>query len=428
MRASACVVASVAGFACVSVAQAQPFVVEEILPSGAVETFVTGAGEDRAVGWYSFLLDPAPFPDARGVHAFVLEGDGTVTDLHPDPSYSASYARSERNGQIVGYGFTSGPNIALLWTGSGYVELVTDGTESSVAQATDGTMQVGEVITLDSLGSPRAFAWFGTAASGRAVAHPSGFDSSSAFGTRDGRIVGTGDDENFFRAALYWADVDASPVILRTPDFEETFATDVYSDSAGVVWVFGEGAGVPTNFARHAMLWNVADLSQSIDLHPANPDYINSYATKVLAPSAAFPDGIQVGTAAYEDIPGSGETFEHACVWFGTSASFVDLHNLLPGTAAFSNATGVDDAGNVYGWYFDRFGTYRGVKWVNQGTVSCPACPADYDQNGGVDGGDLAAFFTDFESGNTCADVDQNGGVDGGDLGAFFAAFEAGGC
>lgn len=59
---------------------------------------------------------------------------------------------------------------------------------------------------------------------------------------------------------------------------------------------------------------------------------------------------------------------------------------------------------------------------------TCPPCAADYDNNGGVDGGDLAAFFTDFESGEACADVDGNGGVDGGDLGFFFAVFEQGGC
>jgi hypothetical protein len=58
----------------------------------------------------------------------------------------------------------------------------------------------------------------------------------------------------------------------------------------------------------------------------------------------------------------------------------------------------------------------------------CPPCAADYDQNGGVDGGDLAAFFADFEAGETCADVDGNGGVDGGDLAFFFMVFEAGGC
>ena len=59
---------------------------------------------------------------------------------------------------------------------------------------------------------------------------------------------------------------------------------------------------------------------------------------------------------------------------------------------------------------------------------ACPACAADFDGNGGVDGGDLGAFFAAFEAGDACADVDANGGVDGGDLGAFFAAFESGGC
>jgi hypothetical protein len=62
------------------------------------------------------------------------------------------------------------------------------------------------------------------------------------------------------------------------------------------------------------------------------------------------------------------------------------------------------------------------------GGPTCPACAADYDDNGGVDGGDLGAFFADFEAGESCADVDGNGGVDGGDLGFFFAVFEAGGC
>lgn len=62
------------------------------------------------------------------------------------------------------------------------------------------------------------------------------------------------------------------------------------------------------------------------------------------------------------------------------------------------------------------------------GTGDCPPCAADFDNNGGVDGGDLGAFFAAFETGDPCADIDANGGVDGGDLGAFFAAFESGGC
>jgi len=58
----------------------------------------------------------------------------------------------------------------------------------------------------------------------------------------------------------------------------------------------------------------------------------------------------------------------------------------------------------------------------------CPPCPADYDQDGGVTGSDVEAFFIDFESGAPCADVDLDGGVTGSDVEAFFIAFEAGGC
>jgi hypothetical protein len=74
-------------------------------------------------------------------------------------------------------------------------------------------------------------------------------------------------------------------------------------------------------------------------------------------------------------------------------------------------------------------GNLLGLVWIPDGGGSdCPRCPADYDQDGGVTGADIAAFFSDFESGAECADVDQDGGVTGGDIGAFFVVFEAGGC
>lgn len=65
---------------------------------------------------------------------------------------------------------------------------------------------------------------------------------------------------------------------------------------------------------------------------------------------------------------------------------------------------------------------------VEPGAPACASCAADYNQDGGVDGADLALFFTDYEAGSGCADVDQNGGVDGADLAFFFSTYEAGGC
>jgi len=58
----------------------------------------------------------------------------------------------------------------------------------------------------------------------------------------------------------------------------------------------------------------------------------------------------------------------------------------------------------------------------------CSVCAADFNQDGGVDGSDVQAFFAAFEAGEACADVDQDGGVTGADVGYFFSRFEAGGC
>lgn len=55
-------------------------------------------------------------------------------------------------------------------------------------------------------------------------------------------------------------------------------------------------------------------------------------------------------------------------------------------------------------------------------------CIADYNSDGGVDGSDIEAFFTDWEQGIENADVNLDGGVDGGDIEAFFIAWEQGGC
>lgn len=87
-----------------------------------------------------------------------------------------------------------------------------------------------------------------------------------------------------------------------------------------------------------------------------------------------------------------------------------------------------DDGATLVGW-----GTLNGVVQGYRITGitfedPCPECAADFDANGGVDGGDLAAFIVELETGSQCADVDQNGGIDGGDVGAFFLLFEAGGC
>jgi len=53
-------------------------------------------------------------------------------------------------------------------------------------------------------------------------------------------------------------------------------------------------------------------------------------------------------------------------------------------------------------------------------------CIADFNQDGGVTGDDVAAFFTDFQQGKPAADVNQDGGITGDDVAFFFTRFEQG--
>jgi hypothetical protein len=92
-------------------------------------------------------------------------------------------------------------------------------------------------------------------------------------------------------------------------------------------------------------------------------------------------------------------------------------------TASLSTIPGVNSLGNVnYATMLSNL-----VSWVADEGF-CPVCPADFDQDGGVTGADVSAFFGQYEEGASCADTDLDGGVSPADIATFFVAFEAGGC
>ncbi|MFN9992911.1 MAG: hypothetical protein ACK54H_06165 [Phycisphaerales bacterium] len=71
--------------------------------------------------------------------------------------------------------------------------------------------------------------------------------------------------------------------------------------------------------------------------------------------------------------------------------------------------------------------TAGGAVWFDDitfGPAQPTGCPADWTNDGGVDGDDVIAFFTDWDAGN--ADYTGDGGTDGDDVIAFFADWDAG--
>ncbi|MCX5691195.1 MAG: hypothetical protein NTV94_15650 [Planctomycetota bacterium] len=58
--------------------------------------------------------------------------------------------------------------------------------------------------------------------------------------------------------------------------------------------------------------------------------------------------------------------------------------------------------------------------------IAPPACPADFNQDGGIDGADIAAFFEAWEAGSPSSDINQDGGIDLEDVNLFFVRWESG--
>jgi hypothetical protein len=57
---------------------------------------------------------------------------------------------------------------------------------------------------------------------------------------------------------------------------------------------------------------------------------------------------------------------------------------------------------------------------------SCGTCTADFNCDGGVDGGDVEVFFMQWADAAIQADFNQDGGIDGSDVEAFFSRWEQG--
>lgn len=118
--------------------------------------------------------------------------------------------------------------------------------------------------------------------------------------------------------------------------------------------------------------------------------------------------------------PGGGEVL-------GADMPLEPITNGTPATLTILNAQ-FDDGGQ----YTAVFSTDCGSNTSRPADVTinppCPICIADFNNDGGVDGSDLAAFVNAFEQGLNCADANADGGVNFDDFADFFLAFQAGGC
>ncbi len=212
------------------------------------------------------------------------------------------------------------------------------------------------------------------------------------------------------------------------------------------------GPGVPSDTGRIIVVWEggpVRVIARTGSQMPGYPNGINylSFGANTLAINSL--GDVVYSANTFAAPPGRGGQAVYMCLAGSTPEILVETnqaYEVRPGLVArFSSlgeplGSGGDD-GLPRNWNDVRQYAFK-AGWqdvanfqnagngifVASGPSVCPPCAADYDQDGGVTGGDLGAFFSDFEQGLPCADVDLDGGVTGGDLGAFFQVFEAGGC
>ncbi len=159
------------------------------------------------------------------------------------------------------------------------------------------------------------------------------------------------------------------------------------------------------------------------------------------------------------DANGAGVAFnDDSPLVAGLQSTLTNIYITAPGTYYLALSTYNNDANDEFGqliWANTPFNTERAPdgpgafgqvsSWTGGGSTGaylinltgacfpgggggCAPCAADYDQSGGVDGDDIAAFFADWQAGAACGDVDGSGGVDGDDIGFFFERWQAGGC
>lgn len=96
----------------------------------------------------------------------------------------------------------------------------------------------------------------------------------------------------------------------------------------------------------------------------------------------------------------------------------------------FTFTTFKDDERDAYGFHIRVDGTVPGLggTFYLTGPSFSPRCVADHNNDGGIDGADVEAFFLDWENGLPAADVNGDGGVDGADVEFFAIPWKAGGC
>jgi uncharacterized membrane protein len=250
-------------------------------------------------------------------------------------------------------------------------------------------------------------------------------ENISADGTT---IVGMGSlgdqdpDTDDLMSAVVWQSSGIAPNNLgNLPSLSYTGGAmcTAASGDGSVIVGFSPAISSTGGYATHGFRWTQAQGLVDIGELPSNPNG-----------SINILDCSRDGESLVGYMIDGGVNTWQAVVW--TSGTGVrTLRSLLaargvsvPANLGLRETYCSADATVIGGWAYNTT-TNKYVGYV--ATLPVP-CPADFNEDGGVDGTDVEAFFFQWEAGNLAADTNRDGGVDGSDIEYFFVRWEAGGC
>ena len=398
---------------------------------GDYTQMVTNSGKNNCVQQYTLSNNVHNNP---AFAAFNESACGRV----PARTTGATYSDGVLNGlNYIRQGTVGTPDVPVSYGGvlDCRNKIAGDFSGDSARDAGDVTEMMKAYAQRYSAGNPRWNAPSGAAGSGeQAIIEVLGdFDGNGSFDAVDVRYFADGlylTNGNLDRMNGFIA-VDTAWAAAPGGDnnfFNTTLATGktyAAGDSAGDL--VGSATGVRRGYSPTGAdgVVNAADIDYVF------AQYNNVFVTDGAANWADLDEavGFDLSADLNGDLIVDGADIEHlVTVILGTEIGDVNLDGVRDCTDA---EIALANLGSSGGWAMgdvdgDGVVTENDITIITTGT--CCGCAADYNADGGVDGGDVEAFFTEWEQSIGCADVNQDGGIDGGDVEAFFNLWEAGGC
>ena len=183
----------------------------------------------------------------------------------------------------------------------------------------------------------------------------------------------------------------ANPVGFEFVNAARIFAMSIFDESAGTVTTLdaffaGEGSGDGNSYSPSYTLTPTFPISHPYEFEAGSITMIAGEPGEVLTANVSYP------------------AFHHAAI-DTTSGALTFLQD----PARFGFRSALD------------------IVYLQPLSTDCSVtCIGDFNQDGGIDGSDVEAFFIAWEAGDASSDVDQDGGITGSDVQLFFERWGAG--